>query len=102
MQGIAARLRGFYQEEYPELTNGDGQRLEAAVETVQSIYRKTIFPEMKADWSAHPDNIGHRDSPGCFRCHNDEMLNEAGDAIFTDCTRCHASIGHDEIGVGKP
>jgi hypothetical protein len=92
MRSIEVGLRGFYQEEYPELVAGDGQRLADSVATVQAIYRKTIFPEMKADWSAHPNNIGHRDSPGCFRCHNDEMLNEDGDAIFTDCSRCHAIL----------
>jgi len=51
---------------------------------------------MKADWSAHPDNIGHRDAPGCFRCHNDEMESAQGDTIFTDCTKCHAILAQGE------
>ena len=35
-----------------------------------AIYRTNFFPEMKADWSKYPENIGHLDCPGCFRCHD--------------------------------
>ena len=59
---------------------------------LQAIYEATIFPEMQADWSAHQDNIGHRDSPGCFRCHNYELESEDGDTIFTTCTSCHVVL----------
>jgi len=44
---------------------------------------------MKARWSSHPDNLGHRDWPGCFRCHNEDMVSEDGDAVFDGCGGCH-------------
>ena len=51
---------------------------------------------MKAKWSAYPNNIGHRDSPGCFRCHNDEMESTTGETIFTDCSRCHLILAQGD------
>jgi len=83
------RLRG---EESPEVLEQDGAEIDRGLETLRAIYRRTIFPQMKAAGSAHPDNLGHRDSPGCFRCRDDEPVDEEGDAIFTDCTRCHAIL----------
>jgi hypothetical protein len=47
---------------------------------------------MKADWRAHPDNSGHLYSPGCFRCHNDGMVNSEGKSIVWDCTTCHSVV----------
>ena len=40
----------------------------------------------------------------CLTCHGDfvSLVNHEGQTELEDCTRCHASIGHDEIGVGKP
>jgi cytochrome c nitrite reductase small subunit len=40
----------------------------------------------------------------CQYCHSDfvSQINHAGQAELEDCTRCHATIGHDEISVGKP
>jgi cytochrome c nitrite reductase small subunit len=40
----------------------------------------------------------------CLECHGDfvSLVNHEGQEELEDCTRCHASIGHDEIGAGKP
>ena len=40
----------------------------------------------------------------CQSCHSDlvSQINHRGQADLEDCTRCHATIGHDEISVGKP
>lgn len=40
----------------------------------------------------------------CSTCHEDlvSLVNHPGQAEVEDCTRCHASIGHDEIGTGRP
>jgi nitrate/TMAO reductase-like tetraheme cytochrome c subunit len=96
MEQIAQRLREFYEEEAPGLLDGRSAEFAAVAPVLQQIYRRTIFPEMKADWRAHPDNIGHRDSAGCFRCHNDVMLDEDGEAVFNKCTVCHAILAQNE------
>ena len=55
------------------------------------------FPQMKADWRAYPDNIGHKQTPGCFRCH--DGLHKAADgkrAIkASDCSSCHTILAQD-------
>ena len=96
MTGIASSMRDFYEENYPEVSKNKARALTSSIEKLQGIYRETIFPEMKADWSAHPDNIGHRDAPGCFRCHNDEMESAEGDTITTTCHTCHLILAQGE------
>lgn len=96
MAGIANAMRGFYREEHPEFVNGESAILRTSIQEVQEIYRNTIFPEMKADWSAHPDNIGHFESPGCFRCHTDTMESEDGETIFTTCSTCHVILAQGQ------
>jgi hypothetical protein len=94
--GIASQLRNFYRREYPEVYEGKNADLERSIAKIQEVYRTTVFPEMKAKWSAYPDNIGHRDSPGCFRCHNDAMESTAGAVIFSDCSRCHLVLAQGD------
>lgn len=40
----------------------------------------------------------------CSYCHGEfvSLVEHEGQTESADCTRCHASIGHDEIGVGRP
>jgi mono/diheme cytochrome c family protein len=49
-----------------------------------------VFPEQKADWDSHPNNVGHQDTAGCFRCHDGNHLNEAEEAIRLECNICHS------------
>jgi len=71
----------------------DNPDLPAAIKEVQSIYTRSIFPERKADWRIYPSNIGHKDWPGCFRCHDDKHKTAGGDAVrSSDCTSCHSII----------
>jgi hypothetical protein len=98
MAGIAEAIAKAYREEHPEFVDDGDALLPKAVGTLQDIYRDTIFPEMEARWSAHPDNIGHLDWPGCFRCHNDELESADGDTIFTTCNRCHLILSQGSDG----
>ncbi len=41
-------------------------------------------------WKNFPNNVGHKDFPGCFRCHDGKHVNEKGEAIRLQCTLCHA------------
>jgi nitrate/TMAO reductase-like tetraheme cytochrome c subunit len=93
---IASQLRNFYRREYPDVYERKNADLERSVAKIQEIYRTTVFPEMKAKWSAYPNNIGHRDSPGCFRCHNDVMESTTGNIIFSDCSRCHLILAQGD------
>jgi hypothetical protein len=101
--GIANGLRDYYRKEYPRLFEKRSAELTTSIKEVQRIYQQTVFPEMNASWSVYPNNLGHRDSPGCFRCHNDEMKSENGDTIFTTCTKCHLILAQgdniDQVNV---
>jgi len=96
MVGIANDLRNYYRESYPQLIADNNDDLAQAIQAVQAIYRGSIFPNMKADWSAYPDNIGHHYSRGCFRCHNDSMQSADGERIFTTCSSCHLILAQGE------
>ena len=103
MVGIANDLRNYYREEYPQFLEDGSEELAQAIQAVQAIYQRSIFPAMQADWSAYPDNIGHHYSPGCFRCHNERMQSAAGENIFTTCDKCHLILAQgesiDEVNV---
>jgi hypothetical protein len=94
--GIANDLRNYYRDEYPQFVEDGNDDLPQAIQAVQAIYQGSIFPDMKADWSAYPDNIGHHYSPGCFRCHNDSMQAADGESIFTTCSSCHLILAQGE------
>jgi hypothetical protein len=40
-------------------------------------------------WKSFPNHAGHKDFPGCFRCHDGKHFNEKGEAIRLQCTLCH-------------
>jgi nitrate/TMAO reductase-like tetraheme cytochrome c subunit len=92
MAGIESTMRGYYEKNYPEVAEKNAHALASSIENLQSIYRDIIFPYMRSDWSVYPDNIGHLDSPGCFRCHNDEMVSDKGDKVATSCYTCHVIL----------
>jgi NapC/NirT cytochrome c family, N-terminal region len=92
MAGIDSSIRHYYGQKFPEAVKAHPTDVDKTVHELQNIYRRTNFPEMKAIWSKYPDNIGHRDFPGCFRCHNDNMKSEDGRTIFTACNTCHLII----------
>jgi hypothetical protein len=99
LQGIASALETYYEEEDPDVLEEQSEELATAADALRVIYQRTIFPEMKASWRAHPDNAGHRDGPGCFRCHNDEMQDAEGEPVFSDCVKCHAILAQDDGAI---
>jgi nitrate/TMAO reductase-like tetraheme cytochrome c subunit len=80
-------------EEYYKNTNyypGHGDEIKAAVEEIKAIYDRTVFHEQKIDWTTHPNNLGHINTAGCFRCHDGKHLNEQDQAVRLECNLCHA------------
>jgi hypothetical protein len=41
-----------------------------AVGELVAIYNRNVFPDLKVTWGTYPNNLGHTDFPGCFRCHD--------------------------------
>jgi nitrate/TMAO reductase-like tetraheme cytochrome c subunit len=84
-EGIATALKASYPED---------TRVLQAIAAVQKIYSDNFFPEMKADWRAYPDNIGHMIWPGCFRCHDALHKSEDNKRVIKadDCNNCHTIL----------
>lgn len=80
------KIEDMLRAEYP-----DDERIDALVAEAKKIYSNNFFPEMKADWRAHPDHIGHKDTNGCFRCHDGMHIAEDGETSIkgSDCNACH-------------
>jgi hypothetical protein len=89
---IAADLNGYYRTSYPDLVSKDPAILANAVAEVQRIYQTYFFPEMKTDWQAHPNHIGHLTAQGCFRCHDGLHTSDDGRVIRNECNICHTTI----------
>ncbi|MCC7373615.1 MAG: NapC/NirT family cytochrome c [Verrucomicrobiales bacterium] len=85
LQKISSSLRGIYKD-HPTVEN--------LVATSQDIYRGSFFPEMKADWRAYPDNKGHKEWPGCFRCHDGLHKTTDGRRSIggSECNSCHVIL----------
>lgn len=85
-----AGLEGYYKTYHPEFYSEKDGLVKEAIQTLQDAYRDSVFPEQNSDWTTHPNNVGHKDSPGCFRCHDGKHLNEAQEAIRLECNLCHS------------
>jgi hypothetical protein len=92
VNGIGSQLDKFYQTHYAELYANKNASIKSAIGEVQRIFRTYSFPEMKTDWQAHPDNIGHFYFTGCFRCHDRERVSNSGKVIRNDCNLCHTVL----------
>jgi len=94
--GIAAALGDFYKSKYPAVATAKKELVDRSVSSVQAIYTRNVFPEMKLGWGTHPNNIGHEDFPGCFRCHDDNHKAKDGRTITQSCDACHTILAQDE------
>jgi hypothetical protein len=86
---IAAALREFYRTQQNATYMSKRQDVERAVAAASGIYRRNVFPEMNVRFGTYLNNIGHMDSPGCFRCHDDDHKTKEGKAIGQECDTCH-------------
>ena len=89
LNGIAG-LDGYYQSVYPDFYAESSDLVQSAIEALQSAYADSVFPENKSDWTTHSNNIGHKDAPGCLRCHDGKHLNDAREAVRLECNVCHS------------
>jgi hypothetical protein len=89
LEAIAVHVREFYRTQYNDVYMGRRQEVEKAVTGVQQLYRRNVFPTMNVTFGTYPNNIGHMDFPGCFRCHDDSHKTKDGKVIGQDCALCH-------------
>lgn len=98
LQSIATHLSGQYPGE---------PRIVPAIDAVQQIYTNNFFPKMNASWDKYPNNIGHKDWPGCFRCHDGKHTTADGTRSIkaSDCNTCHTILAQgqgEELNLLSP
>ena len=93
---ITSSLITFYRSQYPAVWDSLRPQVEASANTLVKIYDGNVFPAMNVRWGTHPNNIGHTDSAGCFRCHDGNHTSKAGNTITNDCSVCHNLVVSSE------
>lgn len=96
---IRKQVTDFYESGYPDLISSRKAEIENAIVEIQNGYSNNIFPAMKASWKAYPNNVGHMESDGCFRCHNDRHASDQGKVISKDCNLCHTIMAQGTPAV---
>lgn len=94
---IDKKIHQFYAANYPEVYAEKRPLFDSAVTELQRIYQTYFFPEMKTNWATHPDNKGHLNSLGCFRCHDGNHVSYSGKVITNDCNVCHTMLSNEAL-----
>ncbi len=95
------KIAEFIRSKYSDPTLAT--EVSGATATVKSIFATTMFPERKADWRVYPNNNGHKDWAGCFRCHDDKHKTDAGKTPkASDCASCHTLLTQGKGGILAP
>ncbi len=94
---IEIQLVAYYDMMYPEVLEEQRDQLDQAIVAIKDGYSRNIFPYMKVRWNVYPNHLGHLETDGCYRCHNDRHRTQSGRTISRDCNLCH-----DITGQGKP
>ncbi len=93
---IPAALSAFYSQNYADVAAKQGSAVQTAGQTLAAIYRDNVFPDLKVAWGTYPNNLGHTDFPGCFRCHDASHMTPDNKTITQDCNACHQPVAMDE------
>jgi hypothetical protein len=98
--GVRDAIEAYYRENYPDIVRQKEGLVDDLAAAGSEVYRRTTFPAMNVDWRTYPSNIGHMESPGCFRCHAGDHVDAKGEKIVSDCHACHDFLVPTEDGQG--
>ncbi len=93
-EGIAAAVKAFYTQNYPDVAGSPA--VEQAGKALGDAYSWNNFPHMKVTWNLYPNHIGHQETPGCFRCHDNKHKTADGKKIGKKCETCHNLVVEEE------
>ncbi len=79
-----------YQATYPGEAGAYLAEIEQATRLAQELLPQLVFEEPGVTWQSFPDNNGHKNSPGCFRCHDGKHVTDEGESIRLQCNLCHS------------
>jgi hypothetical protein len=103
VEAVRETLLAFYQASYPDVWRSRQSVVETGAEVAAGVYDRSVFPEMNTNWETHADNIGHEQSPGCWRCHDEELATADGEHVISvDCEMCHVFLVEDSPTPPSP
>jgi nitrate/TMAO reductase-like tetraheme cytochrome c subunit len=98
---IPAKLASYYQQIDPTLSTRRSKEISDAGSEIAAIYNRNVFPKLKVTWGTYPNNLGHTDFPGCFRCHDgSHSTSDMKTTITQDCNTCHEPLAIEEATPG--
>lgn len=95
-------LEDWYEQNYPTYYANNTETVQNAVAGIKDVFTRTVFPNMNVGWETHPNNAGHKEFPGCFRCHDGKHTSAQGQTIRLECNICHSIPEVVEEGQGVP
>ena len=107
---IPAAFEKYYQDSYPQVWATRRSEVTASAVEVLALWNRNVFPEMRVTWGTYPNDLGHTEFPGCFRCHDGSHSTKDGRSITQDCNACHNLLAMDEkspkvlsdLGIADP
>jgi len=99
MMKIADSITDHYRSELTGFYDTNKELLDNSIASIQKGFAQNTFPSMGVRYDVYPELIGHQESEGCFRCHNDQFKSETGRVISKDCNLCHSIIGQGKPGL---
>jgi hypothetical protein len=94
--GIPAAFAAFYQQKYPAIAAKRANDIASAGKTLLSLYQRNVFQDLGVKWGSYPNNLGHADNAGCFRCHDESHATPQKKTISQDCSLCHNPLAVEE------
>ena len=88
-------IEQFYATSYPAVYREKKAAIDRAIDKLEEIARLTTFPEMHVTWTTYVDQLGHQETPGCFRCHGKLVAESgpvAGQTVSSGCSSCHYAL----------
>ncbi|UCC15099.1 MAG: hypothetical protein JSW21_03905 [Gammaproteobacteria bacterium] len=95
---IVDQAYATYREAYPDAVIQDPEASESARQFIEERKEFLIDLMVSSDfleaedvtWRSFPDNQGHKNFPGCFRCHSGRLQDAKGTPIPVNCSTCHS------------
>jgi hypothetical protein len=95
---IRDSITHYYQTGFNSYYSSNKENIDHSIASLQKAFSDNTFPKMKVTYDHYPEHIGHLESDGCFRCHNDAFVASDGSKISRDCSLCHNIVGQGKQG----
>ncbi len=95
---IKESITSYYTAGFSDYYSKNKSLIDSSITAVQKAFAENTFPKMKVTYDHYPEHIGHLESDGCFRCHNDAFVAADGTKISRECNLCYTIVGQGRQG----